>query len=227
MAVSLHMTPVPQAPEPQTPEITIRAALQAPAHAYLARLAALHDEAAETAYLANLLGQAPWAAGLLGGAALVTAVVSAQSASSVALGVWVVLVAVAVAAIGRTYARAIEAPFDRAMLKGFARSLSAILLYAGAAWGAGVFLVLSPSAGPVGAIAFTATVSALLAGILRTRDLALCFVVPATAMGAFCALMRDADLASMSGILAGGLAVAAATILLERLTAPISHAQHG
>ena len=238
MAVSLRMTPISQTPVSQTPDSQIRAqapepqkptlpaALQAPAHAYLARLAALHDEAAETAYLANLLGRAPWAAGLLGTAALVTALNSAQPASPVAVGIWVALVAIAVAAIGRTYGKAIEAPFDRETLKGFARSLSAILLFAGAAWGAGIFLALA-SAGPVAALAFTATISALLAVILKARDVAFCFVVPATAMGAFCALMRDDDFVAMLAVLAGGLLVAGAAILFERATIPASRTQHG
>jgi hypothetical protein len=233
MAVSLRMTPISrtpvsqapaQAPEPQKP--TLPAALQVPAHAYLARLAALHDEAAETAYLANLLGRAPWAAGLLGAAALMTVLTSAQSASPVAVSVWVALVAIAVAAIGRTYGKAIEVPFDRETLKDFARSLSAILLFAGAAWGAGIFLALA-NVGPVAALAFTATVSALLAAILRARDVAFCFLVPATAMGAFCALMRDGGFAAMLALLAGGLLVAGAAILFERVTIPASRTQHG
>ena len=218
MAARLRMTPAPEAPELQpvvpSPSPDMPAT---PAHAYLARLAALHDEAAETAHLANLLSRAPWAAGLLGLAALTTAFFCAGSVSPVSLGVWLMLVTVAVAAIGLSYGKAIEAPFDRAALKAFARSLSAILLYAGAAWGAGLFLALPDSVGLAGTIAFAATISALVAGILRARDMAFSFLVPATAVGAFCTLMRDANLTDALGILAGGLLVAAAATLLERL----------
>ena len=218
MAARLRMTPAPEAPElqpvapPATPDMPAT-----PAHAYLGRLAALHDEAAETAHLANLLSRAPWTAGLLGLGALATAFFCAGSVSSVALGMWLMLVTVAVAAVGRIYGKAIEAPFDRSTLKSFARSLSAILLYAGAAWGAGLFLALPDSVGLAGSIAFTATISALVAGILRARDMAFSFLVPATAVGAFCTLMRDANLTDALGILAGGLLVAAAATLLERL----------
>jgi len=226
MAARLRMTPAPEAPEQQpAPPQTSETSIATPAHAYLARLAALHDEAAETAHLANLLSRGPWMAGLLGVAALATAFFSARSVSSVSLGAWLMLVTIAVAAVGRSYGQAIEAPFDRAALKTFARNLSAILLYAGAAWGAGLFLALPDSVGLAGTIAFTATVSALVAGILRARDMAFSFLVPATAVGAFCTLMRDANLTDALGILAGGLLVAAAATLLERLMTAASRAE--
>jgi hypothetical protein len=227
MAARLRMTPAPEAPElqPVAPPSQTPDAPATPAHNYLARLAALHDEAAETAHLANLLGRAPWIAGLLGLGALVTAWFCAGSVSSVSLGVWLMLVTVAVAAVGRSYGQAIEAPFDRTALKAFARNLSAILLYAGAAWGAGLFLALPDSVGLAGTIAFTATLSALVAGILRARDMAFSFLVPATAVGAFCTLMRDANLTDALGILAGGLLVAAAATLLERLMTAASRAE--
>ena len=226
MAARLRMTPAPEASElqPISPSPTPETSAP-PAHAYLARLAALHDEAAETAHLANLLGRAPWMAGLLGVGALATASFCAASVSSVSLGVWLILVTVAVAAVGRSYGQAIEAPFDRTALKAFARNLSAILLYAGAAWGAGLFLALPDSVGLAGTIAFTATISAFVAGILRARDMAFSFLVPATAVGAFCTLMRDANLTDALGILAGGLLVAAAATLLERLMTAASRAE--
>ena len=226
MAARLRMTPAPEAPElqPAVPSPTPESAAT-PAHAYLARLSALHDEAAETAHLANLLSRAPWVAGLLGLAALGTGLLSAGAVSSVSLGTWLLLVTVAVAAIARSYGKAIEAPFDRAALKAFARSLSAILLYAGAAWGAGLFLALPDSVGLAGTMAFAATISAFVAGILRARDMAFSFLVPATAIGAFCTLMRDANLTDALGILAAGLLVAAAATLLERLMTTASRAE--
>jgi len=227
MSARLRMTPVPELPEQQAVELSAPDAPAVPAHAYLARLAALHDEAAETAHLANLLGRAPWATGLLGLSALATAFFFARSVSAVPLAVWLILVTAAVAAVGRSYGKAIEAPFDRTALKTFARSLSAILLYAGAVWGAGLFLALPSTLGLPGSIAFTATVTALIAGILRARDMAFSFLVPATAMGAFCALMRDANLTATFGILAGGLLVGAATSLLDRLMTTDAPAEIG
>lgn len=223
MVARLRMTPAPEVSEPES--AAVQPADATPAHAYLARLAALHDEAAETAHLANLLSRAPWTAGLLGLGALATAFFCAQDVSSASLGIWLALVTGAVAAVGRSYSKAIEAPFDRTTLKGFARNLSAILLYAGAAWGAGIFLALPDSVGLAGTIAFTAVISAVVAGILRARDMAFSFLVPVTTVGAFCALMRDGNLTGALGILAGGLLVAAAATLLERLMTAVSHAE--
>jgi hypothetical protein len=227
MAATLRVTPAPDMPEPQAVELPVAESPAVPAHAYLARLAALHDEAAQTAHLANLLGRAPWVAGLLGVSALVTAFFCAHAVSAPSLAVWLLLVTGAVAAIAVRYGKAIEAPFDRTALKIFARNLSAILLYAGAAWGAGLFLALPESLGLAGSIAFTATLTALMAGILRARDMAFSFLVPATAMGAFCALMRDANLTATFGILAGGLLVGAATSLLDRLMTSDTPAEIG
>jgi len=226
MAASLRVSPTPQENVPLTTEPAVAAPIsQIPVHAYLARLAALHDEAAQTAHLANLLGRAPWAAAALGGSALATALVSASSTSVAPLAVWLALVAAALLTILRTYGRAIAAPFEKAALKAFAKDLSAILLYAGFAWGAGLFLVLPASVGPAGAIAFTAGIAALLAAILRARDIALCFLVPATAMGAFGALMGSGGGVAAAGILAGGLVVAAAANVLDHLSA--TRPQHG
>lgn len=227
MSARLRMTPVPEIPEQQPVELPAPNSLALPAHAYLARLAALHDEAAQTAHLANLLGRAPWAAGLLGVSALTTTFFCVGTVSAPSLAVWLILMTAAVAAVGRAYSKAIEVPFDRAALKTFARSLSAILLYAGAAWGAGLFLALPSTLGLPGSIAFTATVTALIAGTLRARDMTFSFLVPATAMGAFCALMRDANLTATFGILAGGLVVGAATSLLDHLMTTDAPAEIG
>lgn len=217
MAANLRLAPIPHGTGPEHSRPDVATALSAPAHAYLARLAALHDEAAETAHLANLLGRAPWAASALGAAALGAAAASAMKVSSAPLAVWLGLLALGIAAIARSYAKALEAPFDGATLKAFARGLSAMLAYAGAAWGAGVFLALPEHAGPITLILFIAAMSALIAAILRARDLSHSFVASASVMGAFCALMRDGNIAAAAGILAGGLLVAGAAILVERL----------
>jgi hypothetical protein len=227
MAPQYRVSSVQNAPPPEAPEGSLPAALAAPAHAYLARLSALHDEAAETAHLANLLGRAPWIAGVLGIASLVTALASMGATVSASLAVWLVLMAAAVGAIGRRYAQALAAPFDLAQLIGFVNSFSAMLLYAGAAWGAGLFLAVPAHIGLAGAIAFTAVVSALVAAILRACDLTLSFVAPATAMGAFCVAMRDANIAAALGILAGGLLVAAAAMLIERIALPKAREANG
>lgn len=198
------------------------AALAIPAHAYLARLAALHDEAAEIAHLANLLGRTPWVAAALGGATIASALAAWSSASTMGLVTWLLLMAAGVVAILRAHQWAIQAPFERAALRGFARDLSAALLYTGFAWGAGLFLVLPATIGLAACLVFAAGLSVVLAGVLRARDVTFCFLVPATAMGAFAALMRplEGNVATMLAILVVGLAVAAATAVLERMSSP-------
>lgn len=214
MAVSLRVSPVPQ--EPQKPEAGLPAALVRPTHAYLARLAALHDEAAATAHLANLLGRSPWIAAIIGAAALSTGL--AGGVGTAGLAVWLGLTAIAVTAILRAYAKAIDAPFDRTNLKGFAATLSAALLFAGFAWGAGFLLALPEGTGLAGSLLFALGPAAVLAAVLRARDVAFCFLVPAAAMSAFAALMQGFDLSAALAILAGGILVAAANYGLERLS---------
>lgn len=221
MASGLRMTP---APEPQTTDPGIASPFKFPAHAYLARLAALHDEAAETAHLANLLGRAPWAVGALGTAALATAVLS-PPAESVSSLVWLALVAIALIAIGHAYGRAMEAPFDRPALKNFARSLASALLFAGTTWGAGLSLTLPAHPTLAGALAFVAGISLVLTSLLRARSLALYFLAPATMMGMLCTLMNGASAIVTFGILASGISVAAGAGLFERSGSLALHAQ--
>src|SRR5215469_2042961 len=104
MVARLRVTPVPEAPESRLPESAPSFPLVIPAHAYLARLASLHDEAAETAHLANLLGRAPWIAGFLGTAVLATALVSPWTPS---LAAWLALMATGIAAIAYNYSKTI------------------------------------------------------------------------------------------------------------------------
>ena len=60
--------------------------------------------------------------------------------------------------------RTSRAPFQRPSLKSFARDVSAILLYAGFAWGAGAFLVLASDAGIFPTVLFAAAHSLAMAG---------------------------------------------------------------
>src|ERR1700735_955167 len=111
------MTAIP-ATDPQIADAAPVEAIAIPsAHrASLAQLAMLHDEARETAVLANLLGRAPYAALALAGMALVTAALSFAQSFTPALITWLVLVAAGIGAILRAYAYTIKAPFERVPL---------------------------------------------------------------------------------------------------------------
>jgi hypothetical protein len=178
----------------------------------LAQLARLYDEAAETSLLANLLGRAPRAAEVLAACALVVAAISFAAMPVAQIAVWLALVGVAIVAIWRAFARAIAAPFERAALKNFAGDLSAILFYAGFAWGAGAFLALP--AQPIALVLFTAVPAALIAGLLRARDQALFFLAPVAAFGMAAALIRPVP---------QGLAAAAMVAFACALIAGVSH----
>jgi hypothetical protein len=167
----------------------------------LAQLARLYDEAAETSLLANLLGRAPRAAEVLAACALVVAAISFAAMPVAQIAVWLALVGVAIAA-----------PFERAALKNFAGDLSAILFYAGFAWGAGAFLALP--AQPIALVLFTAVPAALIAGLLRARDQALFFLAPVAAFGMAAALIRPVP---------QGLAAAAMVAFACALIAGVSH----
>ena len=214
MAVPLRATSLPVS-TPQSREAEAATSL---ARAYLTRLSQLHDEAAKTALLANLLGRAPYAAAALAAAAVVTAVLA--GAPSAELGTWLVLVAAGVGAAARAYSKAIRAPFELATLQGFARDLSATLVYAGFAVGAGASLVLPANVSLLALLAFGAGVPALIGGFLRVRDMTLCFLVPAVTLSAFAAVLRPfhGGVMDMAAMFIAGAAVAVAVQLVERLT---------
>jgi hypothetical protein len=215
MAAILRATSLPSSsPQPRAPETA-----PSLARAYLTRLSQLHDEAAKTALLANLLGRAPYAAGALAAAAVVIAALVASTAPAAELGTWLVLVAAGIGAAGRAYAKAIRAPFELATLQGFARDLSATLVYAGFAFGAGAILVLPANVSLLTLLAFGAGTSALVGAFLRVRDMTLCFLIPVVTLSAFAAILRpfQGGVADMAAMLIAGAAVAVAVQLAERL----------
>ncbi len=215
MAATAPVTPVP-ASQANVEKKVVATGLGA--QAYLARLASLHDEAAETAHLANLLGRTPWATTALGAAGLLVIIVSLRSMPSPPLAVWLASMAISIAVTARVYGQAVAKPFDRENLKMFARNLSAILMFTGAVWGAGVTLALPAGASIAESIVYLAATSAAIAAILRARDMSFCFLVPATVVGAVCVLMRNFDGATAAGVLGGGVAAAGAAVLIERFS---------
>ena len=103
---------------------------------------------------------------------------------------WLVLVLIGVGAMARNYARAIGQPFERGILREFAYDLNAIAVYAGFAWGAGAYLALGPQTSPLALTAFAAVIPAIMAATLRTREISLGFLAPATGLCAFAAVLR-------------------------------------
>ena len=175
----------------------------------LSRLSRLHEEAVETAHLANLLGRAPFAAWLLIVGLGVVAFTSAGAVPLAPLVLWCMFTAAASITVLRLYQRTAVAAFELMPLRAFAADLDAALLFAGFAWGAGGFLALPVTSGAVAVMLFAAGTAAGVAAILRARP-SLYFLVPAVILPALAALFRplpDGPLAATLTLLLGAMAV--------------------
>ena len=182
------------------------------AFGHLSRLKALHEEAEETARLANLLGRTLYASATLA-IASIAAILFAATGLSRALG-WEVLMLLAIGALLHAYRHTMAAPFERAALRSFAEDLKAILLYAGFAWGAGAFLVLGIAASPLAAIFYSAGMIATLALLLRSATPILYFAIPVALLGTVAAFVGTHVLAAF-GVLAASAAITVAAYALD------------
>jgi hypothetical protein len=187
-----------------------------PLESALSRLAVLHDEAAETTRLANLLGRTPWLAGVLIAGAAAAASVFAGFILNAPTTIWLALMLAGPVVLATLYRWAFRAPFDLASLRTFQAELKAALLYAGVAWGAGMFF-LAPQHNLLEIIAFSAGMTAIVELVLRIPNTAAWFAVPATLLPALAAGLTEPGLAYAGMILAAGLCVIAAADALARL----------
>jgi hypothetical protein len=183
----------------------------------LAKLALLHAEAEETARLANLVGRSLPLALLLPTLCLFT-IALAAGMSLASQMVWGIFIAFATVALLRAYATAIAAPFERAVLKTFAKDMSAILLYAGFAWGAGAFLALPAGTSLAASIVFAIVPSIAVAILLREREAVFLFLAPASMLTAFAGVLKPFAGGALDAglILIAATAIAGAAVLAEK-----------
>lgn len=183
----------------------------------LSKLTLLHAEAEETARLANLLGRSLYFTLVL--PVLCFFVIALSPGVSLASQMtWGVFIAFGVVAILRAYGTAMAAPFERTVLKAFAKDMSAILLYAGFAWGAGAFLALPAGTGVAASILFAVLPAIAVAVLLREREAVFLFLAPVSMLTAFAALLKPFEGNALTAgliLLAAGI-VAGATILADR-----------
>ena len=184
----------------------------------IAKLAHLHAEAEETARLANLLGRSLYAAIALPALALLTLALvnSAQLARPL---IWCGFVAAAAVAMLRAYFQTIGRPFERAALRSFAADMSAILMFAGFAWGAGAFLALPAGSGVASAILFAAVPGIAVAALLREREAVFLFLAPIATLTSFASVLRpfaDGPLSAALILIACGLIAGAAALRARR-----------
>jgi hypothetical protein len=214
------MAAIPASEAPVIEIALVEPAAASPAfHASLVQLAMLHDEARETAMLANLLGRAPQVALVLAGLALVTAALTFTQVSIVLLAAWLALVAAGIAAIARAFSYTIKAPFERVPLRSFATDLSAILFFAGFAWGAGAFLAVPATASAPIVLLFSAGTCAVVAALLRSPEHALFFLAPVAGLAALASLMRG-QVAGLEVLVACGVVAAAVHVADRFFAAP-------
>jgi hypothetical protein len=178
----------------------------------LAKLKVLHSEAEETARLANLLGRSLYAGIALPVLAILTIGLAVDMRPDPQL-VWCLFVAGVAGAMLMAYRHAMRAPFERAALKDYAKDLSAILLFAGFAWGSGAFLALPAGTTSIPAILFVAVPSIVIAYLLRDREALLLFLAPATVLTVIASLLKPFEggivlaalLVAVSGTIVGAL----------------------
>jgi hypothetical protein len=179
----------------------------------VARLAELHHEAEETARLANLLGRSIHLAVAL--PALAAATLAFGRVGVLESIVWMAFVLAGCAAIGTCWRRTMAQPFERPALKSFSQDLSAILVYAGFAWGAGAFLAL-PAATALGLVVlFAAGAGTAVAVLLRERECAYLFLAPTAALASFACVLRPLGVGALgaAAVLIACAAVAALAYL--------------
>jgi len=185
----------------------------------IAKLKVLHAEAEETARLANLLGRSGYVGIILPFLAIVTMGLSIEMNPAPQM-VWVLFVGTVALAMLLAYRHAMKRPFERAALKDYAKDLSAILLFAGFAWGAGAFLALPAGTPAVAAISFALLPAGIVAYLLRDRDALALFLAPVAALTAAACLLKP----FAGGWMTAALVIATAAVLVgvaylyERLT---------
>lgn len=183
------------------------------------RLAALHAEARETARLANLLGRSAYLVLALPALTLAAVALSGLSDGLLRPLAWVAFMAAATAAIVVAYRHAIGRPFEHDALKSFSQDLSAILLFAGFAWGAGAFLVM-PAHMATGAMAvFVAVGGASIGLLLREREKLFRFLAPAAVLTSLACVIRPSTggALDLALVLMVSAAVGGASMLAERI----------
>ena len=185
----------------------------------LQRLAHLHGESVETARLANLLGRTPGAGAALIVGNLVLVGLVAGTAPSFMLGLWTVFIVSAAVWMGYIWRRSIGSAFELTVLKRFVLDLHAVLLYAGFAWGAGVFLGVPWGTGADGLVFHAIGGAAVMGMILRARTATIYFLAPATILPALAALTGPAGMGTAALIVGFALVLALIAEGAERWTA--------
>lgn len=147
-------------------------------HAALARLPDLYREQAGDLALQRLLARSPIACTTL---MLAAAVMLPLSGAGLKAGFgWSVLVLIGVTAMVRNFIRGAARSLRRVPLQEAAHDLRVLLLYSGAAWASGAYLLMPDLPAPALAFTFAVAPALALGLILKDRVANIAFTAPAT-----------------------------------------------
>lgn len=187
----------------------------------LARLPRLHGEASRNLQLTLLLGRSPQACVTLmlaGSAMLVLGDGTLKEQFA-----WSVLVLIGIIAMTRNYIRGFARSLRRVPLQEAASDLRALLLYMGAAWGSGAFLVMPGLPAPALAVAFAVLPALVLALILKDRKGVALFAAPVALITAGAALLGawPLDIWVSAAILAASIGIIFLSALQQTPRPPV------
>jgi hypothetical protein len=157
----------------------------------LNRLSVLHDEAGANLKLSQFLARSPLACVMLmATGALVLAWASLGGGGTLKDDfAWTCLVLIGVIAMTRNFIRGYARSLRRVPLQEAASDLRVLLLYCGAVWGVGAFLVMPGLPAPLLVFAFAAVPSLALTLVLKDEKGAIAFVVPVSLITAGAAIL--------------------------------------
>ncbi len=184
----------------------------------LSRLPALHGEASRNMYLSRFLARSPQvciALMLVGAAILSWSSAGAGAASLKADFAWVSLVLIGIVGMTRNFIRGFARSLRRVPLQEAASDLRMLLLYTGAAWGAGAFLVMPDLQAPALVFLFAALPALSAAMLLRDAKGVAAFILPSSIAIAAAALMGawPLDAWVAAAVLVTGAAILGLTML--------------
>ena len=179
----------------------------------LTRLPLLHREAVRNLDRARLVARSPLACVVLmltGALALLWADASGGGTLRCDFA-WSALLLLGVVAMTRNYIRSFARSLHRVPLEEAAADLRMLLLYTGAVWGAGAFLVMPDLPAPALVFSFAAAPGLSMSLVLRNAKASLAFVAPASLGMAGAALLGAWPLA---GPVAAAIITAGAMLVI-------------
>jgi hypothetical protein len=186
----------------------------------LAALPRLQAEAGANFQLGRFLARSSAACMMFLGLAVLALAVTALSGGGTLKAdfAWAVLVLLGVIALIRNYIRGFARSLRRVPLQEAASDLRVLLLYMGAAWASGAYLLMPGNPAPALVFGFAALPSLALALILKDRAGTLAFALPVTLASAGAAVLGawPLDLWVAGAVLAFGLGLACLPALQHR-----------